>query len=422
MKFVLASYGTRGDVEPSLVVGRELMRRGHEVHMAVPPDLVGFTEAAGLPTVAFGLNTQTWVDVYRNFWTSFFGGFWKLREMRELWREMWDLSDQCWTQMSKTLTSLAEGADLLLTGQSYQEAVVNVAEHLGVPLVTLHHVPVRANGRLVPLLPPPLARASMTAFDWFGWRLNKKVEDAQRRELGLPKVRGASARRIAANGSLEIQAYDEVCFPGLAAEWRKWNGQRPFVGALTMALTTEADSEVASWIAAGTPPICFGFGSMPVESPADAITMISAACAELGERALICAGWSDFSDVSHADHVKVVGGVNYAAVFPACRAVVHHGGSGTTAASMRAGVPTLILSMDVNQTLWGARVKRLGVGTTRRFSKTTRQSLVKDLRRILGPEYAARARELATRMTAPAESVQKAADLVESFARSRQPA
>ncbi|WP_374021679.1 glycosyltransferase [Mycobacterium sp. HNNTM2301] len=422
MKFVLASYGTRGDVEPSLVVGRELMRRGHEVHMAVPPDLVGFTEAAGLPTVAFGLNTQTWVDVYRNFWTSFFGGFWKLREMRELWREMWDLSDQCWTQMSKTLTSLAEGADLLLTGQSYQEAVVNVAEHLGVPLATLHHVPVRANGRLVPLLPPPLARASMTAFDWFGWRLNKKVEDAQRRELGLPKVRGASARRIAANGSLEIQAYDEVCFPGLAAEWRKWNGQRPFVGALTMALTTEADSEVASWIAAGTPPICFGFGSMPVESPADAITMISAACAELGERALICAGWSDFSDVSHADHVKVVGGVNYAAVFPACRAVVHHGGSGTTAASMRAGVPTLILSMDVNQTLWGARVKRLGVGTTRRFSKTTRQSLVKDLRRILGPEYAARARELATRMTAPAESVQKAADLVESFARSRQPA
>lgn len=389
--------------------------------MAVPPDLVGFTEAAGLPTVAFGLNTQTWLDVYRNFWTSFFGAFWKLREMRDLWREMWDLSDQCWTQMSKTLTSLAEGADLLLTGQSYQEAVVNVAEYLDVPLATLHHVPVRANGQLVPL-PAPLARASMTAFDWFGWRLNKKVEDAQRRELGLPRVRGASARRIAESGSLEIQAYDEVCFPGLAAEWRKWNGQRPFVGALTMASSTEADDEVASWIAAGTPPICFGFGSMPVESPADAIDMISAACAELGERALICAGWSDFSAVSHSDHVKVVGGVNYATVFPSCRAVVHHGGSGTTAASMRAGVPTLILSMDVNQTLWGARVKRLKVGTTRRFSKTTRQSLVKDLRRILDPEYAARARELATRMTTPAESAERAADLVEGFARSRQSA
>ena len=44
MKFVLASWGSRGDVEPNLAVGRELVRRGHEVCMAVPPDLVGFTE------------------------------------------------------------------------------------------------------------------------------------------------------------------------------------------------------------------------------------------------------------------------------------------------------------------------------------------------------------------------------------------
>ena len=110
-----------------------------------------------------------------------------------------------------------------------------------------------------------------------------------------------------------------------------------------MELPTDADDEVASWIAAGTPPIFFGFGSMPVESPADTVAMISAACAQLGERALVCAGGTDFSHVPHFDHVKVVGAVNYAAIFPACRAVVHHGGSGTTAAGLRAGVPTLIL-------------------------------------------------------------------------------
>ena len=135
----------------------------------------------------------------------------------------------------------------------------------------------------------------MTVYDWLDWRTTKKVEDAQRRELGLPKATGPSSRRIAERGSLEIQAYDEVCFPGLAAEWAKWNGQRPFVGALTMELPTDADEEVASWIAAGTPPIFFGFGSMPVESPADTLAMISAACEQLGERALVCAGGADFS-------------------------------------------------------------------------------------------------------------------------------
>jgi UDP:flavonoid glycosyltransferase YjiC (YdhE family) len=419
MRFVLANYGTRGDVEPSLVVGRELQRRGHDVQMAVAPDLIEFVEAAGLPAVSYGLDTRTWLDVYRNFWTSFFSRFWRVRHLRSLWREMWDLSDQCWTQMNTTLVSLADGADLLFAGLSYQEPAANVAEYYDIPLATLHHVPMRPNGQVVSILPSALARYAMTAFDWFCWRLNKKVEDAQRRELGLPKATGPSPGRIAERQSLEIQGYDDACFPGLATEWAKWDGHRPFVGTLTMELTTEVDDEVVSWIAAGTPPICFGFGSMPVESPADTIDMISAACAELGERALVCAGWSDFSEVPHLDHVKVVGAVNYAKVFPACRAVVHHGGSGTTAASMRAGVPTLILSMDPNQTIWGAQLKRLKVGTTRRFSNTTRETLVADLRRILDPDYATRARALATRMTKPAESVSTAADLVENFARAK---
>jgi UDP:flavonoid glycosyltransferase YjiC (YdhE family) len=63
---------------------------------------------------------------------------------------------------------------------------------------------------------------------------------------------------------LEIQAYDELCFPGLAAEWPEQRGRRPFVGALTLELPTDADDEVLSWIAAGTRPIYFGFGSMPL--------------------------------------------------------------------------------------------------------------------------------------------------------------
>jgi UDP:flavonoid glycosyltransferase YjiC (YdhE family) len=424
MKFVLASFGTRGDIEPSVAVGRELLRRGHDVHIAVPANLVDFVESTGLTTVAYGIDTvdglQEGLDANREFWTLLFYRFWKVNDLRDAWHGLWDPVADMWAHMNKTLVSLTDGANLLLTGLNFEQAAFNVAEYYDIPFATLHFFPIRPNGQLIGPLPAPLVKFGMTTTGFLAWHLlTKKLDDLQRRELGLPKARGTSWRQIASRGSLEIQAYDEVCFPGLAAEWAKWNGRRPFVGPLTMELTTDADDEVASWIAAGTPPVCFGFGSFAVESPAATVEMISSACAELGERALICSGWTDFSNVPHFDHVKVVGAVNYAATFPACRAVVHHGGAGTTAASLRAGIPTLILWTMPDQPIWGAQFKRLKVGASRRFSTTTRETLVKDLREILAPDYAVRARELAARVTKPTESVSITADLVEKFARAR---
>ncbi len=423
MKFVLANWGTRGEVEPYVAVGRELVRRGHDVRMAVAPEMVSFTEAAGPAAVVYGPDLKAVLDPHRDFWTGLFANPWRIKELSRLLAEYSAPLMQCRAEVSKTLASLADGADLLLTGMNYENSALNAAEYQDIPFATLHIFPLRANGQLLPFLPAPLARSATRMLDWLAWRGAKKVEDAQRRKLGLPQATRPWPRRIAERGSLEIQAYDEVCYPGLAAEWAKWNGQRPpkrpFVGALTMELPTDTDDEVASWIAAGTPPICFGFGSVGVESAADTLAMISSACAQLCERALVCAAGSDYSNIPHSEHVKVVGAMNYAAALPACRAFVHHGGCGTTNAGLRAGLPTLILWTLPDQGLWAARVKRLKVGTGRRFSATTEKSLVADLRTVLAPQCLTQARELAARMTKPAESVATAADLVENFARQK---
>jgi UDP:flavonoid glycosyltransferase YjiC (YdhE family) len=423
MKFALASYGTRGDIEPSAALGRELQRRGHEVCLAVPPGLLDFAEAAGLAAVSYGPPIEEFLDedFLRNMWTNFFRSAWTISGPISLVRKIWEPIIVHWGQVNKTLLSLADGADLLSTGINFEQAAANVAEHYDIPLATLHHFPMRANGQLVPTMPAPLVRSSMTAIEWLFWRSTKKVEDEQRRELRLPKATTRSQQRITDRGSLEIQGYDEVCFPGLGAEWAKWDSRRPFVGALTMELATDADDGVASWIAAGTPPICFSSGSIPVESPTELVEMIGATCAQLGERALVCFGGTDFTHVPHPEHVKLVGPVNYATIFPACRAAVHHGGSGTTAASLRAGIPTLILWSSADQPYWGAQVKRLKVGAARRFSATTPESLIEDLREILDPQYATRAAELATRMTRPADSIVRAADLLEDTAAGKRP-
>ncbi|OBK73781.1 glycosyltransferase [Mycobacterium sp. 1164985.4] len=417
MKVVVACYGTRGDVEPCAAVGRELLNRGHEVQMAVPPNLVDFVESAGLSATALGPDPQAMLDAHWAFYRMFFRKPWRIREFSRLSREAWEPKAQAWEEMSKTLASLANGADLLFTGLVFEEVAGNVAEHHGIPLATLHYFPIRPNGELLPFLPARLCRSTMLANEWLTWRGTKKVVDAQRRELGLPEAKLPSARQITERGSLEIQAYDEICFPRLADEWAEFGAQRPIVGALALNLPTETDHEVASWIAAGTPPIFFGFGSVPVESAANTLAMITTACAQLGERALVCAAGIDHPQGAQLDDVKVVSATNYAAAFPACRAVVHHGGSGTTAAAMRAGIPQLIHSTDLDQTLWGVRVKRLGLGLGRRFSTITSDSLVADLRTILTPRYLSRAHEIAAQMSNPAQSVASAADLVENFVR-----
>jgi UDP:flavonoid glycosyltransferase YjiC (YdhE family) len=133
MKFALAIHGSRGDVEPGAAVGLELLRRGHEVRIAVPPNLVGFVESAGLGAVAYGPDSQKQLeeDFIRNFWKVNFG---KVQNPIRLVRAGKEYPTQGWVEMSRTLTTLADGADLVLTGGMYQEVGADIAEYYDIPL------------------------------------------------------------------------------------------------------------------------------------------------------------------------------------------------------------------------------------------------------------------------------------------------
>jgi vancomycin aglycone glucosyltransferase len=394
MKFVVAGYGSRGDVEPCIAVGRELLRRGHDVRLAVtaPPDMLAFIESAGLTAVPYG---PDWQAQMRD------DGFVRMiQNPLSAIHEAAEYVARVSAEKSAALTSLTNEADLILAGMNEQGRAANVAEYCGIPLAVLHS------------FPPQILDVGSTRGS-----LAEQADLAQRRALGLPEGPGLSTRPMVEHNSLEIQAYDELCFPGLAAEWADQGLRRPFVGALTLEMPTAADDEVLSWIAAGPPPIYFGFGSTPIAYPPDTVAAISEACAQLGERALIWSGPNDFTHVPHAEHVKVVDTVGQAAIFPACRAVVHHGGAGTTAAGLRAGIPTLVLWNGLDQPLWADAVARLKVGFGRCFSESTVDSLVADLRSVLAPHHASRAREVAAETTTPAESLTRAADLLEDVAR-----
>lgn len=410
LTFAIAVHGTRGDVEPCVAVAVELRRRGHDVRLAVPPNLVSFVATTGAGTaLTYGVDSQKQLDA------DLFRDFWKLQNPAKALRRGREYIAAGWPEMTETLRSITADADLILTGTTYEEVAANVAEQRGIPLAALHYFPFRPSSVLLPMpLPRRVRDVGFSVAEWVHWRILKQPEDVQRRELGLPQARVRAIRRILDNGALEIQAYDDALFPGLAAEWQ---GVRPLVGAISLELATDDDEELATWMEQGTPPIYFGFGSMPVESPADAVATITAVCADMGQRALISTGVWDLDELPDHPAVKYVGAVNHARVFPHCRAVVHHGGAGTTAAGVRAGVPTVVLWVGADQPVWGRQIQRLKIGVTQRFSKVSSRSLTAALQTVLQPGYRARAKSAGQRMTTATQSTAAAADLLEVAAR-----
>jgi UDP:flavonoid glycosyltransferase YjiC (YdhE family) len=125
------------------------------------------------------------------------------------------------------------------------------------------------------------------------------------------------------------------------------------------------------------------------------------ALAKTGDRAVLVAGWGGIDGMDLPETVFRVDEVPYDWLFPRVRAAVHHGGAGTTAASLRAGSPTIVVPFFTDQSFWGARVAGLGVGprpiprarlTADRLSAAlvaTRDTGMRERARVLGEKIQA---------------------------------
>ena len=119
---------------------------------------------------------------------------------------------------------------------------------------------------------------------------------------------------------------------------------------------------LAGFLESGPPPVFIGFGSMN-NIAAERLTKIVLQALELtGQRGLLATGWGGMGQADLPDTVFRVEDVPHDWLFERVRAAIHHGGAGTTSASLRAGVPTLVVPFFADQPFWGWRVAALGVG------------------------------------------------------------
>ncbi len=127
-------------------------------------------------------------------------------------------------------------------------------------------------------------------------------------------------------------------------------------------LDWQPSSELQSFLEAGAPPVYIGFGSMAGQASEQLTKLVLASLAKSGQRGLLMTGWGALQPGAVPDNVFVLDAAPHSWLFPRMAAVVHHGGAGTTAEGLRAGVPSVIVPFILDQPFWGARIKALGVG------------------------------------------------------------
>jgi vancomycin aglycone glucosyltransferase len=151
--------------------------------------------------------------------------------------------------------------------------------------------------------------------------------------------------------------------------------------------------EIEAFLAAGEPPIYFGFGSM--RAPEDLSQVMIRSARALGRRAILSRGWADLSLVDQEPDGLAIGEVNQQALFQRVAAVVHHGGAGTTTTAALAGAPQVIVPQMYDQHYWAQRVQHLGLGAAHAPGTPTAGSLTSALGHVLQPGVAAQARSIA---------------------------
>jgi vancomycin aglycone glucosyltransferase len=375
MKAVLAPVGTRGDVQPTLALGVALVKAGHEVSLCVAENYRSSVEALGLTYVRGGEDAQH-LMTRRELKTR--GPLKHTRVAKLL-----EVGQIMVKEQFAALEAAALGADLII-GTLLLTAGPSVAEHLGIPCFRACYFPAsmptsELPSPLVPVLggPPWFNRATWELYRLFVNLGQRGLVNEYRVSRKLAPIKDLDAHSLA--NLTMLMAFD--------------TGFAPLPGDLPVVHPTgywfvEAEeplpADVEEFIAAGEKPVYMGFGSMPSKDPAQRTAIMMEAVRKAGCRALISAGWAGIGEGVRDPRCKVIGAVNHAALFPKVAAVVHHGGAGTTAEALRAGVPQIIVPHMFDQHYWAARVRACGLGPAPLKRYFTADSLASALRETIG--------------------------------------
>lgn len=393
--FTCVTIGSRGDVQPYIALCKGLMKEGHKCRIATHSEFkdwvesydIEFREVAGDPGELMKIMIE-----HGMFSVSF------LRDAASKFRGWID-------QLLHTTWEACQGTDIIIESPSAM-AGIHVAEALRVPYFRAFTMP-WTRTRTYPhafMVPEQKMGGSYNhltyvLFDNVFWKgISGQVNKWRVSELGIEKTNLDLLRQSEVpflynvSPSVLVPPVDYPDWVRVTGYWFLDEGN---------ADTYEPPVDLANFIAQARKDnkklVYIGFGSIVVSNPSEMTKAVVDAVLKSGVRCILSKGWSErFGDKEAANKVEVplpeeifqIKAAPHDWLFPQMDAAVHHGGSGTTGASLRAGLPTIIKPFFGDQFFYASRVEDLGVGvflkklTVSAFSKaiievTTNEKIIK---------------------------------------------
>ncbi|MBS2031123.1 MAG: glycosyltransferase family 1 protein [Deltaproteobacteria bacterium] len=361
MRVALLAPGSRGDVQPYIALGQALQALGHTCTLVTTLDHEALVRSYGLGLATVPLNVAA--ELQRAEATRALEGGGVIASFR-LFAEIAKRSAR---SLAEVGLEASRGAGVLVTNFTTALVADAISRKLGVPLVQAYNVPVTSTselpgalfpgldfGRLSRRLGHRLTRAAL----WLTARASANAACVE--VLGAkpaPRLPGPHAGLLP--GRL-IYGFSEALIPR-PADWPQdvsatgfWFVEEPS--------TFTPPVELTRFLEDGPSPVCVGFGSMSTEKPDEVSALVLAAARAEGVRLVLLSGWAGLQPGLISKDVVALSAVPHAWLYPRCCAVVHHGGAGTTAAAVRAGVPAIVVPFHGDQPFWASRVRGLGLG------------------------------------------------------------
>lgn len=368
MKILIITFGSRGDVQPYVALGKGLKAAGHMVTICTASRFESFITEHKL---AYGYMTDEFLriidtDMGRDVIETSSGIFGVIRSIFKLIKYLKPLAKKMIIDSWEVANAV--NPDLIIFHPKILGAV-SIAEKFGVPVIMANLQPM-----IVPTYEFPLAGMPTWKIGrWYNkttYRLiklglgmyDKIVNDFRQKTLNLSPFPKSSGMLFTADGKpiSILHGYSPHIVPR-PSDWPK----RATVNGywfLDQLDDWQPSPQLRAFLDAGEAPVYIGFGSMAGRNPRRLADIAIKALTKANLRGILATGWGGLEAYHLPESILKIDNAPHEWLFPRMSAFVHHGGAGTTGAALRAGKPMTICPFIADQPFWGECIHVLGLG------------------------------------------------------------